>query len=70
MTTINKEPTVETINLQPGELFHVNFEFYDVTSIHGFTSMLTVFFEKIIILWVFPTVYKRAPFRIIHFILK
>ena len=70
MTTINKGTTVNTINLQPGELMHMEFAFYNVTSIRGFTSMLTVVCAKTKMLWVSPTAPKRAPVRIIRFILK
>ena len=69
MKIINKGTTVETINLQQGELVHMEFAFYKVTSIHGFTSMRTVVFENTRILWVFPSAPKRAPVRIICFIL-
>ena len=46
MTTINKGTTVDTSNLQPGELVHMDFAFYNINSIHGFTSMITVVCEK------------------------
>ena len=42
MTTLPKGTTVDTTNLQPVELIQMNFALYNVTSIHGFTSMLTV----------------------------
>ena len=61
LTTINKFTTVDTSNLQPGELVHVDFEFYNVTSIHSFTPMLTVVCAKTIMLWLFPTVSKISP---------
>ena len=69
MTTTNKGTTVDTSNLQPGELVHMDFEFYKVTSIYGFTSILTVVCAKTRMIWVFPTSSKIAPVRIIHFIL-
>ena len=43
---INKGTTVDTINLQPGELIHTDLEFYNITSIRGFTSILTVVSEN------------------------
>ena len=46
MTTINKGISVDTSNLQLGELVHMDFAFYNVTYIHGFTSILTVVCEK------------------------
>ena len=48
----------------------MEYVFYNVTSIRGCTSMLTVVCTKTIILWVFPTASKRSPVRIILFILK
>ena len=41
-----KGTTVDTTNLQPGELIHMDFDFYNMTSIRGFTSMLTVVCEN------------------------
>ena len=40
--TLPKGKTVETTNLQPGEIIHMDFAFYNVTPILGFTSMLDV----------------------------
>ena len=57
-TTFPKGTTVDTSNLKPGELIHMEFSLYNVTSICGFTSMITVVCAKTIMLWVFPTVYK------------
>ena len=69
MTTTPKGTTVDTSNFQPGENFHMEFAFYNVTSIHGFTSMLTGFCENTRMLWVFPAAYKISPVRITRFIL-
>ena len=57
-------------NLQPGELIHMDFDFYIVTYICGFTSIITVFCAKTRMLWIFPTVYKQAHVRIICLVLK
>ena len=65
MTTINKGTTVDTSDLQPGEIFHMDFVFYKVTSIQGFTSILTVVYANNRMLWVLPISPKRAPVRII-----
>ena len=54
-TTIINGTTVDTSNLQPGELVHIDFSFYNITSIRGFTSILKVVCAKTRILWVFPT---------------
>ena len=69
ITTINKGPTGDTSNLQPVEIVHIDFVFYNVTSIHGFTSILTVVCEKTKIIWEFPTASKLAPIHIISFFL-
>ena len=68
-TTIIKGTTVDTSNLQPGELIHMEFVFYNVTSIHGFTSMITPVCAKTGMIWVFPTAPKIAPVCIIRFTL-
>ena len=47
----------------------MDFAFYNVTSIHGFTSMLTVVCESTRMIWVSPITSKRAPVSIIRFIL-
>ena len=70
MKTLPKLTTVDTNNLQPGELIHTDFAFYNVTSICGFTSMITFVCTKTIMIWVLPTASKQPPFHIIHFIIK
>ena len=47
----------------------MDFDFYNVNSIHGFTSMMTVLRLNTIIIWVLSTASKQPPFRIICFIL-
>ena len=69
MTTFPKGTTVDTSNLQPGEFIHMEFSFYNVISIRGFTSMITVVYKNTIMLWIFPNVYKIDHVRIILFIL-
>ena len=69
MTTLHKVTTVENTNLPPGELIHMDFAFYNATSIRGFTSMINVVCAKARMLWVFPTTSKLSPVVIIHFIL-
>ena len=69
MKTIDKGTTVDTSNLQPGELVHIDFAFYKLTSIRGFTSILRVVCAKTRMLWVLPTESKISHFRIIRFIL-
>ena len=67
--TFPKGTTVGTINLKPGEFIHMDVSSYNVTSIHGFTSILTVVCAKTIILLVFHTASKLSLVRIIPFIL-
>ena len=69
MTNPPKGTTVDTTNLQPGELLQMYFTLYNFTSIQCFTYIITVLYENIIMRWVFPNSYKRAPVRIICFIL-
>ena len=69
MTTSPKRTTADTNNLQPGELIHIDFAFYNVTSIPGFTSISTVVCTKTIMIWVFPIASWLSPVHIIHFIL-
>ena len=61
MTYPPKGKTVDTTNIQPGEIIHMDFSFFNVNSIQGFTSMLTAVYEKTIMLWIFPTVPKIYP---------
>ena len=70
MTTYPKGTTVYTSNIQLGELIHMDFALYNVTSVHIFTSVSTVVFAKTIMLWVFPTESKWAAVHIVHSILK
>ena len=69
MATLPKGTIVETTNLQPGELIHTDFDFYNATSICGFTFTLTVLYANIRMIWLFTTEYKIYPIRIIGFIL-
>ena len=69
ITTINKGTTVDSSNLQPGERFHMDFAFYNVTSVCCFTSMLTLVCEKTRMLWALPTSSKIFHVRIICFIM-
>ena len=69
MTTINKGKTVDTSNLQPVELIYTDLAFYNITSIRGFTFMITVVCAKTRMIWVLPIVSKRTSVSIIQFIL-
>ena len=70
MINLPKGTTYDTNNLQPGELIHMDFALYNVNSIRGFTSVLTVVNAKNIMICVLPTAPKRSPVCIIRFILK
>ena len=70
MITFPKVKTVKTSKLQPGELIHIDFDFYNVTPIFGFNSMLTFVCANIRMLLVLPTASKWSPFHIIYFIFK
>ena len=69
ITTFPKGTTIDKTYLQPGELIHTDFEFYNVNSIRGFTSMLNVVCEKTRTIRVFPTASKISPVQIIRVIL-
>ena len=68
MTGLPKGTAVDTTNLQPGELIHLDLGFYNVTFVCGFNSMFTFLFAKNKMIWVFHTAYKRTPFQNIRFI--
>ena len=70
MTTFPKGTTVDTNNLQPGKLPHMDFSFYNVTSIRGLFSVLTVLCAKTRMLWVLITTSKWSPVHIIYVTLK
>ena len=71
MITLPKCTTVDTTDLQPGGLIHTYFDFYNVTSTWGLTSMITVVCEKNRTIWVFNNIqnipshsYSTYPKRI------
>ena len=61
MTTFTKLTTVDASKFQPGELIHMDFEFYNLTPIRVFTSMINVVCEKTIIMWVFSHCIQNIP---------
>ena len=69
MTTYPKGTTVGTTNLQQGSLIDMDFAFYNVTSICGFTFMKTVVCAKTIMICLLPSASKQSPVCIIHFII-
>ena len=54
-----KGATVDTTNLTQEEILHMDPDLYNVTIIRGFTSILTVVFAKITMLWILPTESKN-----------
>ena len=69
ITASPKVTTVETNKLQPRELIHMDFALYNVTSICGFTSILTVFCENTRMIWVITNSSKWTDVSIICFVL-
>ena len=49
----------------PGALLHLDFSFYPVTSVRGFTSVLDVLCASTSYPWAFPTRSKRSPVSIV-----
>ena len=70
MTIFPIVTAVDKTHLQPGEILHIEFSFYNVTYIRVFTSMITIVCAKVVMIWILPIASKRAPFRIIPFIPK
>ena len=70
MKMFSKGTTVDTTKLQPQEITHMDFMFYNMTSIQEFTSMLTVFCANTIIIWLFLTAPSLSLIHIICFIRK
>ncbi len=51
-----------------GQLLHVDFSFWNLVSIRGFTSLLSVIGGKDRMLWNFPTASKRCPLQILDYL--
>ena len=58
MITFPKVKTFDTTDLLSGELIQTDFAFYNVTSIRGFTSMITVVCGNTRMIWVLHTASK------------
>ena len=69
MKTLPKGTAVNITTIQPGELMHMNFDFYNFTSILSLIYMLNVVLTKTTMLWVFSTASKIPPVIIIIYIL-
>ncbi len=70
MKAANKGKTTNTDKLKPAELLHIDFKFFDKTSIRGFTSILTIVDARTRKLWVFPGPDKRPPIAKLEFFVK
>lgn len=53
--------------IKRGQLLHIDFSFWNIPSIRGFTSLLSIIDGKDCMLWNFPTTSKRAPLSILDF---
>ena len=69
MKFLPRVTTVDTTNLQQGELIHMESSFYNVTYIQGPTSMLNIVLKKTIMLWIFINKSKQDPVRTTWFII-
>ena len=69
MKTFPKGKKFETSKIQPGDLIHIYSGFYNVNSIQGFTSMITVFCEKTRMLQVLHSTSKKHPVHTVRFII-
>jgi hypothetical protein len=63
-----KAKFTETNLTRRGQLLHIDFSFWNVCSIRGFTSLLSVIDGKDRMLWNFPTASKRVPLSILDFL--
>jgi hypothetical protein len=62
-----KGKTTNTDMLRPGELLHIDFGFWDLTSHRGFTTMLLIIDAKTRMLWLFCSSTKRAPLSTLEY---
>jgi hypothetical protein len=70
MTKLTHPPKVKaTLSklTRRGELLHIDFSFWNVTSLRGFTSLLSIIDGKDRMLWNFPTASKRVPLDILDY---
>ena len=67
---LSKGVTMNTDNLRPGELLHMDFSFLDETFIRQFTYALVVVDAKVRKMWIFCTPDKRPPLATVIFLLE
>jgi hypothetical protein len=63
MTQVIKVKTVNTPNINPGELLHMDLAFWDVLSHQGFLALLMIIDAKN---WLFCTTIKKPPLHILR----
>ena len=61
--------TIDTSTYLPGQVIHINFVFYDITSIRGFNSYLLIIDARTRKVWIFCTSSKRPPIDIMRYFL-
>jgi hypothetical protein len=61
-----KGNTASTDNIKPGELLHMDFAFWYITSRRMFTSVLAIIDAKKRMLWLFCTSSKKPPIHILR----
>jgi hypothetical protein len=68
MTHPSRTSISSYIITQHGQLLHIDFSFWNVISVCGFTSLLSVIDGKDRMSWVFPTASKRPPLEILTYL--
>ncbi len=61
MTRIPRGPLADPTELPVGTMFHIDYCFFNVPSIRGFTAALIIVERTSRYLWIFPSRSKRAP---------
>ena len=61
--------TIDTSKYLPGQMLHIDFTFYDIISIRGFTCVLIIVDARTRKVWTFCTTSKRPPINIMRFFL-
>ena len=61
LTKLRRGPPVDTTQLPVGSRFHIDFTFFNKTSLRGFTSVLVIVEATERYLWFFPCRHKSAP---------
>jgi hypothetical protein len=62
-----KGTTLPTSHLTHGEYLHMDFAFWNIPSLRGFTSMLVIIDASTRMLWLFCTASKTPPMQIIQY---